>query len=280
MFFFCIFIIYVLLCKNVLSKLNFQNEELAIAFFESNKGHIVTKEEIVDGIEKSWFEVTNYLINESIKQGNDFSNDIKIAVNEMKQKLDKLLTASYSIKKIDTINASFQWAQSPEYIFLNIKFSHRWSSPGALKVKDEQIVAEKNKFFFSAYSNDPNTVKKKYVVDIDLLHDIIDSETKYNFASVGKVVITLKKAEKKIWNRLLLSKEKNPNLQVWWDMKEKYNKSVLEFLKEEEQKRKDEKTEKENEDDNSEDYVLYDQAEIEDNEKNKKTEKDMIDEDL
>ncbi|VTZ67253.1 HSP20-like chaperone, putative [Plasmodium chabaudi chabaudi] len=280
MFFFCIFIIYVLLCKNVLSKLNFQNEELAIAFFESNKGHIVTKEEIVDGIEKSWFEVTNYLINESIKQGNDFSNDIKIAVNEMKQKLDKLLTASYSIKKIDTINASFQWAQSPEYIFLNIKFSHRWSSPGALKVKDEQIVAEKNKFFFSAYSNDPNTVKKKYVVDIDLLHDIIDSETKYNFASVGKVVITLKKAEKKIWNRLLLSKEKNPNLQVWWDMKEKYNKSVLEFLKEEEQKRKDEKTEKENEDDNSEDYVLYDQAEIEDNEKDNKTEKDMIDEDL
>lgn len=46
---------------------------------------------------------------------------------------------------------------------------------GALKVKDEQIISEKNKFFFSAYSNDPNTVKKKYVVDIDLLHDIINS---------------------------------------------------------------------------------------------------------
>lgn len=37
-------------------------------------------------------------------KGNDFSNDIKIVVNEMKQKLDKLLTASYSIKKIDTLN--------------------------------------------------------------------------------------------------------------------------------------------------------------------------------
>ncbi|CXI02848.1 co-chaperone p23, putative [Plasmodium berghei] len=284
MFFFCIFAIYVLLFKNVLSKLNFQNEQLAIAFFESHKGYIVTKEEIIDGIEKSWFELTNYLINESIKQGNDFSNDIKIVVNEMKQKLDKLLTASYSIKKIDTINASFQWAQSPEYIFLNIKFSHRWSSPGALKVKDEQIISEKNKFFFSAYSNDPNTVKKKYVVDIDLLHDIINSETKYNFASVGKVVITLKKKEKKIWNRLLLSKEKNPNLQVWWDMKEKYNDSVLEFLKEEEQKRKNEKTEKGNEDENSEDELLYEQAEIDDNENNNdkhtEIEKGMIDEDL
>ncbi|SCM15577.1 co-chaperone p23, putative [Plasmodium berghei] len=280
MFFFCIFAIYVLLFKNVLSKLNFQNEQLAIAFFESHKGYI----EIIDGIEKSWFELTNYLINESIKQGNDFSNDIKIVVNEMKQKLDKLLTASYSIKKIDTINASFQWAQSPEYIFLNIKFSHRWSSPGALKVKDEQIISEKNKFFFSAYSNDPNTVKKKYVVDIDLLHDIINSETKYNFASVGKVVITLKKKEKKIWNRLLLSKEKNPNLQVWWDMKEKYNDSVLEFLKEEEQKRKNEKTEKGNEDENSEDELLYEQAEIDDNENNNdkhtEIEKGMIDEDL
>ncbi|ETB59204.1 hypothetical protein, variant [Plasmodium yoelii 17X] len=236
----------------------------------------------------------NYMNNINVEiyffyKGNDFSNDIKIVVNEMKQKFDKLLTASYSIKKIDTINASFQWAQSPEYIFLNIKFSHRWSSPGALKVKDEQIVSENNKFFFSAYSNDPNTVKKKYVVDIDLLHDIINSETKYNFASVGKVVITLKKKEKKIWNRLLLSKEKNPNLQVWWDMKEKYNDSVLEFLKEEEQKRKNEKTENGNEDENSEDEnsedeLLYEQAEIDDNknnnDKNNKIEKDMIDEDL
>lgn len=44
MFFFCIFAIYVLLFKNVLSKLNFQNEQLAIAFFESHKGYIVTKE--------------------------------------------------------------------------------------------------------------------------------------------------------------------------------------------------------------------------------------------
>ncbi|CAD2097876.1 co-chaperone p23, putative [Plasmodium vinckei] len=272
MFFFCIFTIYVLLFKNVLSKLNFQNEQLAIDFFESHKGHTVTKEEIVDGIEKSWFEVTNYLINESIKQGNDFSNDIKIAVNEMKQKLDKLLTASYSIKKIDTINASFQWAQSPEYIFLNIKFSHRWSSPGALKVKDEQIVSEKNKFFFSAYSNDPNTVKKKYVVDIELLHDIINSETKYNFASVGKVVITLKKKKKKYGTDYYYLRRKIPIC--------KYNESVLEFLKEEEQKRKNDKTEKGNEDESSEDYLLYDQSEIEDNGKNTKTEKDMIDEDL
>ncbi|SCP04252.1 co-chaperone p23, putative [Plasmodium ovale] len=249
MFFFCFFVILTFVLFNaVLSKLNFQNEQLAKTFFESHKNHLVTKEDIVDGIEKCWFNVTDYLINESLKQENDFSNDVKVAVNSVKQKLDQLLTVSYSNKKIDTVNASFQWAQSPEYIFLNIKFSHRWSSPGALKVKDEEIISKKNNFSFSAYSNDSNSITKKYIVNLTLLHDVIESETKYSFASVGKVVVTLKKEKKKIWNRLLLSKEKNPNMQVWWDMKEKYDDSVQNFLKDEEKKEKIEKTEKKEKD--------------------------------
>ncbi|EUD65633.1 hypothetical protein C922_03879 [Plasmodium inui San Antonio 1] len=239
MLFFRFFVVFTLTWLNVvLSKLNFQNEQIAASFFEANSDYRVTKEDVVDGIEKCWFNVTNYLINQSIKQENDFSSDVKTAVNSMKLKLDQLVTLSYSIKKIDTVNASFQWAQSPEDIFLNIKFSHRWSSPGALKVKDEEVVAKKNFFSFSALSDDTNSVTKKYTVDLKLLHDIVESETKYNFASVGKVVVTLKKKEKRIWNRLLKSNEKNPNMQVWWDMKEKYHDSVQSFLKEEEKKRK------------------------------------------
>ncbi|CRG95363.1 co-chaperone p23, putative [Plasmodium gallinaceum] len=239
MFFFCFFVIYIFILFNVVfSKLNYQNEQMASAFFESHKNYIVTKEDIIDGIEKCWFNVSEYLINESIKQEKDFSNDIKATINTLKQKLDQLVTVSYSNKKIDTVNASFQWAQSPENIFLNIKFSHRWSSPGALKVKNEEIISNKNHFSFSAFSNDSNSLTKKYIVDLTLLHNIIESETKYNFASVGKVVVTLKKEKKKIWNRLLLSKEKIPNMHVWWDMKEKYHGSIQDFLKEEEKKKK------------------------------------------
>ncbi|KMZ99923.1 hypothetical protein PVNG_04563 [Plasmodium vivax North Korean] len=236
--FFCFFVVLTLAWLNVvLSKLNFQNEQLAASFFEANRNYRVTKEDVVDGIEKCWFNVTNYLINQSIKQENDFSSDVKAAVSSMKLKLDQLLTVSYSIKKIDTVNASFQWAQSPEHIFLNIKFSHRWSSPGALKVKDEEVVAKKNLFSFSALSDDANSVTKKYTVDLKLLYDVDESETKYNFASVGKVVVTLKKKQKRIWKRLLKSKEKKANMQVWWDMKEKYHDSVQSFLQEEEKKR-------------------------------------------
>ncbi|SBS83022.1 co-chaperone p23 (P23) [Plasmodium ovale curtisi] len=125
---------------------------------------------------------------------------------------------------------------------------HRFNGPSALKVKDEEIISKKNNFSFSAYSNDSNSITKKYIVNLTLLHDVIESETKYSFASVGKVVVTLKKEKKKIWNRLLLSKEKNPNMQVWWDMKEKYDDSVQNFLKDEEKKEKIEKTEKKEKD--------------------------------
>ncbi|VWU49501.1 co-chaperone p23, putative [Hepatocystis sp. ex Piliocolobus tephrosceles] len=246
--FFFVFTFYIFyaffLFNDVTSKLNFQNEQLAEAFFKSNKNYNITKEDVVDSLEKCWFNLSHYLINESINKENDFSKDIQIAVNSMKQKLDQLLAVSYSNKQVDTVQASFQWAQSPEHIFLNIKFSHRWSSPGSLQVKDEKIVSQKNTFSFSALSNDSNSPQKKYVINLTLLHDIIESETKYNFASVGKVVVTLKKEKKDIWNRLLLSKEKNPNMHVWWDMKEKYQDSIDEFLKEQENKETEE-TEKE-----------------------------------
>ncbi|CAX64432.1 hypothetical protein PFAG_00453 [Plasmodium falciparum Santa Lucia] len=275
MFFFCFFVFCIFLFFNVvLSKLDFANEQIASSFFESHKNYRVTKEDIIDGIEKCWFNITDYLISESIKQDNDFSNDIKTTVTAMKNKMDQLLTTSYSNKKIDTVNASFQWAQSPEYIFLNIKFSHRWSSPGALKVKDEEIVSKKNNFSFSALSNDSNSVTKKYIVDLTLLDNIIESETKYNFASVGKVVVTLKKEKKKIWNRLLLSKEKYPNMQVWWDMKEKYHDSVQNFLKEE--KNNSDKLQ----DDIDEDEEKYFDEEILREAKKKSEEYDKDDEEL
>ncbi|SOV10884.1 co-chaperone p23 [Plasmodium sp. gorilla clade G2] len=275
MFFFCFFVFHIFLFFNVvLSKLDFPNEQLASSFFESHKNYRVTKEDIIDGIEKCWFNITDYLISQSIKQDNDFSNDVKTTVTAMKNKMDQLLTASYSNKKIDTVNASFQWAQSPDYIFLNIKFSHRWSSPGALKVKDEKIVSKKNNFSFSALSNDSNSVTKKYIVDLTLLDNIIESETKYNFASVGKVVVTLKKEKKKIWNRLLLSKEKYPNMQVWWDMKEKYYDSVQNFLKEE--KKNSDKLQ----DDIDEDEEKYFDEEILREAKKKSEEYDKDDEDL
>lgn len=46
-------------------------------------------------------------------------------------------------------------------IFLSIKFAHRWSSPGALKVQDEKIEVTACCFNFSA-SGDHSQLRKRY----------------------------------------------------------------------------------------------------------------------
>lgn len=241
----CFLFFFFFICsQNSFAKLNFSDEQAAFTYFTNNPNHLITQDDVTDAIGKCWLDVSEQLITKSIDQNNDFSFEIKRTINTLKQKLDRLTALLNINKKIDIVKASFQWAQSPEYIFLNIKFSHRWSSPGALKVKDEQVLTEKNRFQFSALSNDPTSSTKKYVVDLTLLHNIIESETKYSFASVGKVVVTLKKEKKKIWNRLLLSKEKNPSMHVWWDMKEKHDPDIKKFLKEKEKRKRDKKARK------------------------------------
>lgn len=241
----CFFVFFFSIClQNIFAKLNFSDEQSAYTHFINNPNHPITQEDVTDAINKCWLDVSEQLITKSIDQNNDYSVEIKRTISTLKQKLDRLTALLNINKKIDIVKASFQWAQSPENIFLNIKFSHRWSSPGALKVKDEQVVTEKNRFQFSALSNDPTSSPKKYIVDLTLLHNVIESETKYSFASVGKVVVTLKKEKKKIWNRLLLSKEKNPSMQIWWDMKEKYDPDIKKFLKEKEKKKKEKEAKK------------------------------------
>lgn len=47
--------------------------------------------EIIDGIEKSWFELTNYLINESIKQGLIFLKMKKYMTKYQRKTVNKLI---------------------------------------------------------------------------------------------------------------------------------------------------------------------------------------------
>ena len=48
-------------------------------------------------------------------------------------------------------------------------------------------------------------------------------------ASVGRAMITLKKAEDGIWPRLLLKPQKPANMHVWWSMKDQHEEAIKNF---------------------------------------------------
>lgn len=49
-------------------------------------------------------------------------------VNRESSALLQLLNKHYD--EPDVVNVAFQWAESPTEVFLAVKFSNRWSSPG------------------------------------------------------------------------------------------------------------------------------------------------------
>lgn len=68
----------------------------------------------------------------------------------------------------------------------------------------------------------------KYELFIDLFEEIDPDTSYFEFESVGRLYMNLTKANKPSrWRRLQKSTEKLPNMQLWWEIHEKHEESLL-----------------------------------------------------
>eukprot|EP00922_Rhytidocystis_sp_ex-Travisia-forbesii_P017613 GHVS01026243.1.p1 GENE.GHVS01026243.1~~GHVS01026243.1.p1 ORF type:complete len:443 (+),score=124.55 GHVS01026243.1:71-1330(+) len=193
-------------------------------------GGTVDQHDLQLAIGRSWWKLSQALILKSHKEERDFSTFVRSAVADIRHNTDELIRLlNKKHDEIAIMSPAFQWAQSPEQIFLNIKFAYRWSSPGALSVENEKIDTKACCFYFSGVGTHSH-VKKEYRLELDLFDDLEATETKWSFASVGKVFVTLQKKTAGVWKQLTRSPAKFPNMAVWWDMKEKFQDTNKEFL--------------------------------------------------
>ncbi|KFG62804.1 CS domain-containing protein, partial [Toxoplasma gondii RUB] len=98
----------------------------------------------------------------------------------------------------------------------------------ALSVDDPVFSSDSRAFTFSGVGTHSG-IKKKYNLSLSLFDEIIPEATKWSFASVGKVVVTLQKRKAGVWDRLTEDKAKVANMNVWWDMKERVQKDLDDF---------------------------------------------------
>ena len=141
---------------------------------------------------------------------------------------------------------AFQWAQRPDFLYLNVKFSSRIDGPvTCLNVDNEKIT----------FGNEPNgngTVgtllfkgtgrqkPKLFHLNLTFFGAIVPEESSWSFASVGCMSITIAKATPhETWPRLLQSKAKPKNMHAWYDRQQTLDAEVKKE-KEERQKAKDE----------------------------------------
>ena len=177
----------------------------------------------------------DYYLNELAKKGVQYRENLSLSINTMKKELDEINNKHrFEVKEYQTISPAFKWAQSLEDIFIEIKYAHRHDSPGCLEIKDMNIDIKNDSVSFVGFCV-LGDVPIKIDFKIDTYHGLNVSECTHGAGSVGRYQITLKKDQKSFWKKLLKDDSPvPPNMRVWFEMKEKYEKELKEFEEKEE----------------------------------------------
>ena len=161
-----------------------------------------------------------------------FTTDLSNSINNFKKKLLEINTKfKYNEKDYQIISPAFKWAQNLNEIFIEIKFSHRFDSPGCIEIKNLKVSILKNSINLIGYcvlSDIPIKINFK----IETLYEIDYKNSKHGFYGlVGRYQFTLKKKiSNKYWEKLL--SKNNPvftNMGIWFEMKEKYENEIKKF---------------------------------------------------
>jgi soluble cytochrome b562 len=178
----------------------------------------------LDLIGKDWWETATVLATKAIAEEKEINNDVKKKAQDKKRSIDKLIQTLDSKAKVSRVIPAYQWAQSPDRVFIDVKFAHRLDSPGCLEVTSESITLEEDRLKFSGLCTQ-SSHRIKFDLDIELHDKIVPDSSSHVKSSVGRLTFTLVKAATAAWPQP--SKGKKPtNVHVWWEMKERYQKEM------------------------------------------------------
>jgi hypothetical protein len=240
--FFIISILYnIIICENSDENCNefieyFSEKEEDLAKYISNKIHKLKNksQQCIDILVKNGkLLALDFYLTELGKRGVSYRENLEMSINTLKKALDDIHNKHrFDQIQYQTVFPAFQWAQSLNEIFLEIKFAHRHDSPGCLEIKDLNVKFGSNTVDLIGYCV-LGDVPIKIDFHIKTWAEISKENSTHGFGSVGRYQITLKKKEAgKYWNRLLADGQSIPNnMRVWFEMKEKFEESLKEFEK-------------------------------------------------
>ena len=178
-------------------------------------------------------DATDLAVNEALME-------LRSAEQRLKDVREALRTSETSTGR--GIAPSHQWAQSGDEVFVSVKFAHKWDAPATLVGFDDVEAVE--------FKEELITVKarkgsKRFDLEIVPLRPIDPANSSWVSASVGRLTLTLTKAQNRSWwPRLSRDKTKPQNQGVWWDKQELYDKEKDGVEREEKARLKVELTER------------------------------------
>ena len=112
------------------------------------------------------------------------------------------------------IPPAYEWAQSVDQVFLQVKWAHKLDAPATLGCKPEPPAFGADSVAFRAECQ-----RKAFALQLQLWGNVSVEQCTWASASVGRASVTLRKAADGPWPRLLKGSARPPGQHIWWDMK-------------------------------------------------------------
>jgi hypothetical protein len=113
----------------------------------------------------------------------------------------------------DNIAPAYEWAQSVEHIFLQVKWAHKLDAPATLGCRPDEPAFEPAALTFRATCAEK---RKAFSLTLALFGNVTVEGCSWANASVGRASVTLRKSEDGPWARLLAGKARPSNQNIWW----------------------------------------------------------------
>jgi len=205
--------------------------------------HTVTEPDVLLALERGWWDAAKQMLRTMRKAGHAVGTmqDVRGAATRIRdQATDIINLMRVGANAEETVvNAAFQWAQRPEFIYLNVKFASRIDGPvTCLNVDNEKVTLTNNSLLFEAVGRQK---PKTFRLNLTFNKEIDPEASTWSFASVGRISFTIAKKDHETWPRLLESKLKPKNMYSWYDRQT----ALDEQVKKEAKERKDKASEEE-----------------------------------
>uniref|UniRef100_A0A7S4D729 CS domain-containing protein n=1 Tax=Heterosigma akashiwo TaxID=2829 RepID=A0A7S4D729_HETAK len=183
---------------------------------------VVHPKHLTQAMRRGWWSCAHRIVECLAELDLSFENDFNLESRSVNVHLNKLKSLVMSAKKTQDISPAFQWAQSPDEIYLNVKFAHKLDAPATINAQKDEITITDNRLVFRASQD-----HKHFKLDLTFWGEVDSERSSWKMGSAGTASLTLRKrAAGDKWPALLdpeATPEKPANMHIWWSMQENFD---------------------------------------------------------
>ena len=225
-----------------------RDDPAALAKLLAQPDLAVSEADVLYALDHGWWDASKQLLRNMRARGDAVGTmeQVRARATQIRDQSTEIINLMRvgANKEETTVNCAFQWAQHPNFIYLNVKFSGRIDGPvTVLNVDNENVTLTNESFHFSALGRQK---PKTFQLHLQLDRAIVPENSTWAFASVGRISFTLAKAEAGAWPRLLSKNATKPkNMHTWYERQQSLDAQVKREKKEREEREEKEREEKE-----------------------------------